>query len=380
MQIVIAMDSFKGSLSSPAAGEAVAAGVRRVFPEADCRICPLADGGEGTAAALTQAMGGIWVHCRVAGPRLTPVDCAYGIVGQTAILDSAAAAGLTLLPPAQRDPRLTTTYGLGQAIAHAMAQGCRRFLLGLGGSATNDAGAGMLQALGFTLRRADGSALRSFGGAALAEVCTITTEHVLPELAECEFLAACDVTTPLCGPAGCSAVFGPQKGASPAAVAELDAALQHFARCAARLRPEADPQEPGSGAAGGLGFALRCFLNARLEPGAALVLRETGLEAHLRRASLVFTGEGRLDAQTALGKGPAAVAQLAARHGRPCIALAGSIHAEAEALFTACFPIQRGVCTLDEAMQPQQAVENLSRCAEQVCRLLAASRDFSVEI
>ena len=381
MNIVVAMDSFKGSLSSPAAGSAVAAGVCRVFPAAQLRVCPLADGGEGTVAALTAAMGGRLVQCAVTGPLGRPALCTYGVVGQTAILEVAEAAGLTLLGPEERDPRHTTTFGLGQAIRHALEQGCRRFIVGLGGSATNDGGAGMLQALGFSLWQEDGTLLTVPGAAGLARLARITAEHVLPELQDCEFHVACDVATPLCGPAGCSAVFGPQKGATPEMVPLLDAWLGRFARCAAALYHETDPDAPGSGAAGGLGFAFRTFLGGTLEPGAALVLRETGLGAALREADLVFTGEGRLDGQTALGKGPAAVAQLARQYKKPVIALAGSVTEEARdaGAFDACFSILPGTCTLEEAMEPRRAADNLMNTAEQVCRLLAIYGDLAMQ-
>lgn len=376
VNVVVAMDSFKGSLPSLAAGGAVAEGIRRVFPGAQLRVCPLADGGEGTAEALTTAMGGRLVQCTVAGPRLKPTLCTYGIVGRTAIIEAAGAAGLTLLRPEERDPRYATTLGVGQTIRHAIGQGCRRFVIGLGGSATNDGGAGMLQALGFSLWQADGTLVKVPGAAGLAHLSRITAEHVLPELKYCEFYVACDVSTPLCGPRGCSAVFGPQKGARPEMVGELEAWLCRFARCAAAVHPGADPAAPGSGAAGGLGFAFRTFLGAALEPGTELVLRETALAASIRQADLVFTGEGCLDGQTVLGKAPAGVARLAKQYGKPVIALAGCVTEEARRLadIDACFSILPGSCTLAEAMEPRRAAANLADTAEQICRLLRALR------
>ena len=381
MNIVIAMDSFKGSLSSLAAGNAVGEGIRRVFPEVQLQICPLADGGEGTVKALTAAMGGRLVQCTVMGPRMQPVCCTYGIADGTAIIEMAGAAGLTLLSPEERDPRHTTTLGVGQTIRHAIGQGCRRFIVGLGGSATNDGGAGMLQALGFSFWQEDGAPLTVTGAGDLAHLSRITAERVLPELRDCVFHVACDVSTPLCGPEGCSAVFGPQKGATPEMVPVLDAWLGCFARCAAVLCPGADPEAPGSGAAGGLGFAFRTFLGAALEPGTELVLRETGLADSIRQADLVFTGEGRLDGQTALGKAPAGVARLGKQYGKPVIALAGSVTEEARrsGAFDACFSVLPGVCALEEAMEPRRAAANLADTAEQVCRLLAIYGDFTMQ-
>lgn len=384
MQIVVAMDSFKGSLTSVEAGNAAAAGIRRAFPGAQIQVCPLADGGEGTVEALTRGMGGRLRQCAVIGPLGEAVLCTYGIAGQTAIIEAAGAAGLTLLPEEQRDPRYTSTYGVGQVIRDALQQGCRRFLIGLGGSATNDGGAGMLQALGFDLLDA-GDAPIPHGAAGLEKLRRIRLQHGSAELGNCSFRVACDVTNPLCGPQGCSAVYGPQKGATPEMVQEMDAWLAHYARCAAAAVPGADPNAPGAGAAGGLGFAFQTFLKAGLEPGAEIVLQETGLEAQIRCADIVVTGEGCLDGQTAMGKAPAAVARLAKQYGKPVIALAGCVTAEARSAgdFDAYFPILRGACTLEAAMAPETAVANLTDAAEQVFRLIRRFRteqDFHMEI
>ena len=281
MKVLIAMDSFKGSLSSLAAGEAVRAGLLRAMPKADAVVCPLADGGEGTAEALTAGLHGEMVSVEVTGPLGAPVVCRYGVAGSLAIVEMAGAAGLPQVPAEKRDPMATTTFGVGEVIRDAIARGCRRFVIGLGGSATNDGGAGMLQALGFDLLDEDGAPIPR-GAAGLARLRTIAAGRVLPELRGCTFRAACDVENPLCGPLGCSAVFGPQKGARAADIPKMDAWLRGFAALARTVFPESDADFPGSGAAGGMGFALRTFLGASLEPGVSIVLEETGLAEKIR--------------------------------------------------------------------------------------------------
>jgi glycerate kinase len=372
MKITIAMDSFKGSLTSMEAGTAIQTGVLRACPDAQVQVRPLADGGEGTCAALTVGMGGIFRDVAVTGPSGTPVTARYGIVRDTlAVMEMAAAAGLPLVPPAQRNPMHTTTFGLGEMILDAIGQGCRDFIIGIGGSATNDGGAGMLQALGFDLLDTDGLPV-PHGGAGAARLARVEWKKICPELKDCRFRIACDVTNPLCGPDGCSAVYGPQKGADPMMVDALDAAMMHYAQTVRRFLPHADPDFPGAGAAGGLGFAFRTFLNGTLCSGADLVMRETELEECIRWADLVITGEGRLDGQTAHGKGPAAVGALAKKHGKAIVALAGCIGHGAEAcqsLMDAYFPIVPGPCALEDALQPDTARTNLARTAEQVLRL-----------
>ena len=371
MKVAIAIDSFKGSLSSVAAGEAAAAGVRRVYPDAEVCVRPLADGGEGTVDALVAGMGGSRRTVRVTGPAGRPVEATYGILpGEVAVLEMAAAAGITLVSGEDRNPLFTTTYGVGEMIADAMAQGCRRFLVGIGGSATNDGGAGMLQALGFRLLDADGKDIAR-GGSALARLARIEVpSEVKARLSGVSFSVACDVTNPLCGAKGASAVFGPQKGATPEMVALLDAALAHYAEVAGG---EAD--FPGTGAAGGLGFAFRRFLDAELRRGVEIVLAETHLEDYVRDADVVITGEGRLDAQTVMGKAPIGVAQLAKRHGKPVLAFSGCVTPEAGVVnahgIDAFFPILRTVTTLAEALDPQNAAASLSATVEQVFRVRA---------
>ena len=372
MKVVFAIDSFKGSLSSLAAGEAAAAGARDVFLDAETIVRPLADGGEGTVDALVAGMGGERRVLTVTGPAGRPVPAAYGILpGGVAVIEMAAAAGITLVAGAEKNPLLTTTFGVGEMIADAVRAGCRRFVIGIGGSATNDGGAGMLQALGFGLLDDEGKDIPR-GGAGLERLKRVTAESVLPGLAECAFRIACDVTNPLCGPNGASAVFGPQKGATPEMVKRLDAVLAHFAAISG-----GDATYPGTGAAGGLGFAFRTFLRGELQRGVEIVLAETHLEDFVRTADIVVTGEGRLDAQTAMGKAPAGVAALAKRFGKPVIAFSGCVTPDAEVVndhgIDAFFPVLRTVCTLDEALDVRNAAANLRATSRQAFRLWATA-------
>ena len=369
MKVVFAIDSFKGSLSSLEAGEAAAVGVRDVFPDAETAVRPLADGGEGTVDALVAGMGGERRTVNVTGPDGREVSAVYGILpGSTAVMEMAAAAGITLVPPSERNPLAATTFGVGEMIADAMQTGCRRFIIGIGGSATNDGGAGMLQALGFGLLDADGRDIPR-GGAGLERLASVTKDNILPGLKDCSFNIACDVVNPLCGSNGASAVFGPQKGATPEMVARLDAALAHFAEVSG-----GDAAYPGTGAAGGLGFAFHSFLDGRLESGISIVLKETHLEDFIKEADAVVTGEGRLDAQTAMGKAPIGVAKLAKRYGKPVIAFAGCVTPDAETVnehgIDAFFPIMRTITTLDEALDVRNAAANLRATARQVFRML----------
>ena len=366
MKIVLAIDSFKGSLSSVEAGNAAAEGARRVFPDAECVVRPLADGGEGTVEALVAGLGGRLCTVTVTGPAGRPTEAVYGVVGGTAIMEMAQAAGITLVSGAERNPLHTTTFGVGEMIRDALAQGCRRFVVGIGGSATNDGGAGMLQALGFRLIDKEGHDIPR-GGGGLAQLADIDRTAALPELKECAFRIACDVTNPLCGVKGASAVFGPQKGATPEMVATLDAALAHFAAVAG-----GEPEFPGAGAAGGLGFAFREFLDGELKSGVALVLEETHFEDAVRDADIVVTGEGRLDAQTVMGKAPIGVARLAKQFGKKVIAFSGCVTSDAGVVnehgIDAFFPILRTVTTLEEALEKGHAAANLAATAEQVFR------------
>lgn len=376
MKVVVAIDSFKGSMSSIEAGEAAAEGIRRVYPDAEIQVCPLADGGEGTVEALTIGKGGNLEEIQVTGPLGEEIPCIYGILPdrKTAVLEMASAAGLAMVPEELRDPMYTTTYGVGEIIADAIKKGCRRFLVGIGGSATNDGGIGMLQALGYDMLDYDGVPV-VYGAEGLKQLHRIEVGRVLPELKECEFHIACDVKNPLCGVNGCSAVFGPQKGATPEMVRAMDAWMWSYVRLVAGIRPDVDPEYPGVGAAGGLGFAFRTFLRGRLEPGVQIVLRETGLEELIRDADMVVTGEGRLDGQTVMGKAPVGVAELARKYDKPVIALAGCLGDGVERCMEcgidAYFPILRRIVSGEEAMRPENAVRNMADTAEQVFRLLA---------
>lgn len=377
MKIVVAIDSFKGSLSSVEAGNAAKEGILRVQKDAEVVVKPLADGGEGTVEALVSGMGGSLHRTSVTGPLGTPVICEYGILkDQTAVIEMSGAAGITLIAPNERNPLYTTTYGVGEVIRDAIEKGCRKFLIGIGGSATNDGGVGMLQALGYAFLDESGQQV-PYGAEGLRKLKSISDREVLPQLKECTFRIACDVTNPLCGEMGCSAVFGPQKGADSHMIRQMDRWMAGYADLAALLFPGTDPLQPGTGAAGGLGFAFLTFTNAVLESGIRIVLEETGLENAIRDAQLVITGEGRLDGQTAMGKAPTGVAKLAKRHGKTVVALAGSVSEDAYLCnqngIDAFFPIIRGICTLEEAMQKETARKNMAATAEQVMRLWKAA-------
>lgn len=375
MKAVIAIDSMKGSLSSIEAGKAVAEGITRAAPQTETVIRPLADGGEGTVEALVEGMGGILRTISVTGPLGEPVDCTYGIIEKTktAVIEMSGAAGITLVPDEKKNPLYTTTYGVGEVIRDAIKNGCRRFLTGIGGSATNDGGVGMLQALGFGFLDKNKKQI-PYGAIGLKTLETITDENILPELSKCEFQIACDVTNPLCGENGASAVYGPQKGATQKMIQDMDTWLLHYARLAKEDFKTADENYPGTGAAGGLGFAFLTFTNAVLESGINMVLTETQLETYINQADLVITGEGRLDGQTAMGKAPVGVAALAKKYGLPVVAFAGSVTKDAKECnqkgIDAFFPILREITTLEEAMQPENAKNNLADTAEQVFRLL----------
>lgn len=379
MKAVIAIDSLKGSLSSIEAGQAIAEGIKKADAKADVVIRPLADGGEGTVEALVCGMNGTLQHVKVTGPLGDPVVCEYGIIDQTktAVIEMSGAAGITLVPDTKKNPLYTTTYGVGEVIRDAIEKGCRRFIVGIGGSATNDGGIGMLQALGYGFLNKDGQQV-PFGAIGLKELETITDTYVLPELAECEFKIACDVTNPLCGENGCSAVYGPQKGANPSMIMEMDKWLRYYAALAREKFPKADLNEPGTGAAGGLGFAFLTFTNAVLESGIKIVLEETKLESYVKGADVVVTGEGRLDFQTAMGKAPVGVAGLAKKFDIPVLAFAGSVTKDATECnkngIDAFFPILRGISTLEEAMKPENAKQNLIDTAEQAFRLFNICR------
>ncbi len=380
MKVVVAIDSFKGSLTSMEAGNAVAAGILRVFSDAEICVRPVADGGEGTVDALCTGMSGTCVDLPLTGPLGMEVNARYAILhdGKTAVMEMSAAAGLTLIPKEKRNPLYTTTFGVGEMIADAIRRGCRNFIVGIGGSATNDGGAGMLQALGYSFQSADGHEI-AHGAAGLAQLAKISDERALPELTECRFRIACDVTNPLCGENGCSAVYGPQKGADADMIREMDAYLARYAEIAKNIRPHACADLPGAGAAGGLGFAFASFLGGSLERGIDLILDETSLSSYVQDADIVITGEGRLDAQTSMGKAPAGVAAAAKKYGKTVIAFSGCVGRDASVCHAcgidAYFPILRSVVPLEEALQRDNAYNNLADTAEQVFRLLKTTTD-----
>jgi glycerate 2-kinase len=334
MRIVIAPDSYKGSLSALEVASAMERGVRSVFGEAEIVKAPIADGGEGTVEALVAATGGSIIPRRVIGPQGEMVDSYWGLLGdgETGVIEMAAASGLPLVPIDRRNPMVTTTYGTGQLIKAALDHGLRKLIIGLGGSATNDGGAGMVQALGASLLAAGGKEL-PWGGAALANLHLIDLSGLDKRLADCDIIAASDVNNPLCGPRGASAVYGPQKGATPEMIEQLDAALRHFAAIAHEATGISVAEQPGSGAAGGLGAGLLLFTNARLIPGNRIVLEAVGMEQLMKGTDLVLTGEGNTDRQTVNGKAPLGVAKLAKRAGVPTVCISGGLGNGADELY-----------------------------------------------
>lgn len=375
MKVVIAIDSFKGSMSSMQAGYAAKKGIQKVC-DAEVIVKPLADGGEGTMEALVEGLDGRLESVEVRGPLGHTVTARYGILGDgvTAVIEMAQAAGITLIPSDQLDPWRTTTFGVGEMICDAISKGCREFIIGIGGSATTDGGVGMLQALGYELLREDGEMLRP-GIQDLDRLQEIKADKVLPELARCRFRIACDVKNPLCGDHGAVYIYGPQKGVKPEERQLLDQKMQHYARRTVLFVGADYRESPGAGAAGGLGFACISYLpNAILQSGIDIVLDAVRLKEELDDADLVITGEGRLDAQTAMGKVPIGVARLAKQYGKPVLAFAGGVTPGAERCneegIDAFFPIVRGVSTLEEAMETQTAQQNMSSAVEQVFRLL----------
>ncbi len=376
-KVVVAIDSFKGSLSTFEAGNAVKEAVLTVYPDAETVISPIADGGEGTTLAIVSAAGGELVKTTVLNPLGEPIEATYGYIPKTktAVIEMSAAAGITLITEKERNPLYTTTYGVGEMILDAIKKGCRRFVIGIGGSATNDGGVGMLQALGFAFLDKDKKPV-SLGAKGLRDIAVIKTEDAVRELKECSFCVACDVENVLCGENGCSAIYGPQKGATPEMIKDLDLWLDHYAQLTKEVIPTADKNAPGTGAAGGMGFALMTFLNATLASGIELVMRETGLWQHVKDADLVVTGEGRLDGQSYMGKAPIGVAKLAKKAGKPVIAFSGCVTDDAvicnEHGIDAFFPILRKPCTLYEAMDTACAYQNLKDTACQVFRLIKA--------
>lgn len=375
MKVVIAIDSLKGSLSSMEAGTAIKDGILAAKPDAEVIVKPLADGGEGTTDALIEGMNGERIDLTVTGPMHTPVDAYYGYLKDTntAVMEMASAAGITLVPDSEKNPLLATSYGVGEMINDAIQRGCRNFIIGIGGSVTNDGGIGMLKALGVRFLDENGEDAGE-GGQALAKVARIDVSGMNPLLKECHIQVACDVNNPLCGENGSTYVYGPQKGVTEDMKKTLDEAMAHFARVTSETLENDYMNTPGAGAAGGLGYAFLAYTGAALTPGIELILDAVGLEEELSGADVVVTGEGRLDFQTAMGKAPVGVARLAKKYNAKVIAFAGSVTKEATACnkegIDAFFPILRSVCTLAEAMDPVAARNNITATVEQVFRLL----------
>lgn len=385
MKILIAIDSFKGSLSSKEAGEAIKSGILRVVPDANVVISPLADGGEGTVETLVEALGGSLETVRVKGPLFQEVEAHYGILsdsqyspkdGKLAVMEMSQASGITLVSPEERNPLKTSSYGVGEMILDAYHKGCRRFLIGIGGSATNDGGIGMLSALGFRFTKENGEEIRPCGEG-LKDLARIENasvpEDLLQGLLHCSFQIACDVENPLYGENGASLVYGFQKGGNKEMLSQMELWMKRYSELVKEYNPAANSEAPGSGAAGGLGFAFRSFLQGELKSGISLILEETKLSEKMQGADLVITGEGRLDEQSAMGKAPIGVAKLAKTQGIPVIAFAGAVTVGAKACnqagIDAYFPILREITTLEDAMNKENARRNLEDTVEQVIRL-----------
>jgi glycerate kinase len=382
LKVVVAPDSFKGSLTATEVCAALEEGLRRVWPDAEIVSVPMADGGEGTVESLVDATGGEIVEVDATGPLGENVKAFVGILGdrKTAVIEMAAASGLPLVPMGKRDPMTATTWGTGDLIRAALDAGCRRFIIGIGGSATNDGGAGMAQALGARLLDADGKEIGP-GGAELARLVRIDVSRMDRRLAAAEFAVASDVDNPLTGPDGASAVYGPQKGATPEMVQVLNAALANYASVIRRdLRIDVEGM-PGAGAAGGLGAGLVAFLGARLQPGVEIVVEATGLREKTSGADLVITGEGRIDFQTLYGKTPMGVARVAAEYGVPVAVLAGSVADDARGLYDhgidALMSVVKGPCTMDAAVR--RAYANVADAAESLARLVEIGRRHGKE-
>ncbi|MCW8354909.1 MULTISPECIES: glycerate kinase [Marinomonas] len=374
MKIVIAPDSFKESLTALDVANAIEAGFRQVFPRADYLKVPMADGGEGTVQSMVDATQGHFIDLEVTGPLGNRVMAQYGILGAvdgqeptTAVIEMASASGLHLVPREQRDPRYTTSFGTGELIKDALNRGIKHIILGLGGSATNDAGVGLAQALGIQFLDENHQEL-PFGGMALAQLSHVDASQAHPLLSECRFDVACDVDNPLCGERGASAIFGPQKGATPEMVSLLDKTLEHFADVLVQSGFADHRLDAGAGAAGGMGLGAKVFLSAMLKPGIEIVIETVGLASSLQGADLVITGEGRIDGQTVFGKTPMGVLKQANKNGVPAIGIAGSLGKDAEAILAhgmlAIFPIIPALDSLDNVLT--QGEQNLITTARNV--------------
>ena len=373
MKIVIAPDSFKGSLAAEQAALSIERGIRRVIQGCTIDKIPIADGGEGTVEAMVSATGGRKFKAKVYGPLEEEVEGCFGILGDgvTAVIETACVSGLTLVPPEKRNPMLTTTYGMGQLISMALDRGCRKFIIGLGGSATVDGGVGLLSALGIKFLDKGGQPIGP-GGGGLGRLYRIDMSGIDPRVRECEFLVACDVDNPLCGERGAAVVFGPQKGATPDMVEALEKGLQNYGKIIKQITGRDVAVSPGAGAAGGLGAGLMAFLNARLVPGVDIILEAVGFEERVKDADLVITGEGSIDRQTLYGKAPMGVALIAGKYRVPVVAVAGTVKGDITPLYSHGFAAVVGICP--GPMTVAQAMENadtlLADTAESIMRLI----------
>ena len=375
MKVVIAPDSYKGCLSALEVAKAMERGVLSVFPSAEVRKIPIADGGEGTVAALVTATDGQLRQAEVTDPLGNKISAHWGVLGdgRTAVIEMAAASGLPLVPKEKRDPRVTTTYGTGELIKAALAEGLAKIIIGIGGSATNDGGTGMARALGVRFLDAAGREVAE-GGGSLAEICQIDTAGLDPRLKNTEIVVACDVDNPLCGTRGASAVFGPQKGATPEIVQQLDAGLAKYASCARQATGRDVAEKAGAGAAGGLGAGLMFFTPAQLKPGVEIVLDAVGFSDVVSDADFVITGEGRTDFQTAFGKAPVGVAKVAKAHGAPVFCISGGLGDGADDVLAQGIDAVMSICdrplSLEECMAA--GAQLIEPAAARLCRIVKA--------
>ena len=379
MKILVAPQEFKGSISALSAAEAAKTGILRVFPQAEVVLCPVADGGDGTLETLVEVSGGEVRVCSVQNPIGETIQAQWGAMGDgvTAVIEMARTSGLALLSLAERDPLNASTYGLGQAISEALDEGFRRFIVGIGGSATNDAGAGMAQALGANLLDSHGNTI-NFGGAALANLQTVDISNMDSRIKDSEFLVACDVSNPLTGAEGASAVYGPQKGATPEMVQSLDDALSNFASVVKKDLKKDVSEISGAGAAGGLGAGMMAFMGAELKAGVDIVLDTVNLRDKLSSVDLVITGEGGMDFQTVYNKAPIGVARIASEHNIPTIAIAGLLGSNFKIVhehgILAATSIVNGPITLEEASE--RAFELISDSVEESLRFISVGMDL----
>lgn len=373
LKILVAIDSFKGSMTSLEAGNSAMEGIKRSIPDTEVTVLPVADGGEGTVQALTMGMGGALHTVTVKNPIGEDICALYGVINKTAVIEIASACGIALISGDQLNPMNTTTFGVGQIIKDAISNGIRDFIIGIGGSATNDGGIGMLGALGFRFLDENREEV-GYGAKELSKIKYIESNDAIPQLKECKFNIACDVTNPLCGDNGCTKIFAPQKGAKEQDIETMERGMESYAKVTKKYFPNADMNYKGAGAAGGLGFAFMGYLNGKLQSGIDLVLDKINIEQHIKNADLIVTGEGRIDSQTVMGKAPIGIAKLAKKYGKTVVAFSGCVTRDANICnkhgIDAIFPIVRGVCTLSEAMNKENAMANMTDCVEQVMNLI----------